>query len=227
VRSSTFAVRGFVSVCALLGACSTTPFDYSAFLAHPPRSLLVLPPLNESPEAAAPYAFLSAVTRPLAERGYYVFPVAVVDALMRENGLPTPTEMHGVPLSKLREVFGADAVLYATIRRWGVSYVVLSSVAEVEVGMRIVDTATGTELWSGSLVGSQSSSDGGGGLIGAMIGAVVTQVVTDPHSRSIGLTANGLPRVYGSDTHGLPIGPLHPSHDDDRARVLRMQEPAR
>ena len=62
---------------ATLGAgCATTSTDYRAYIQHMPRSILVLPPLNESAEVLAPYSFLSTITRPLAERGYYVFPVA-------------------------------------------------------------------------------------------------------------------------------------------------------
>ena len=67
------------------------------------------------------------MSRPLVEAGYYVFPVAVVDAFMKENGLPTAGEMHGVSLAKLREVLGADAVLYAVIENWGQKYRVISS----------------------------------------------------------------------------------------------------
>ena len=61
----------------LLEGCRA-PHDYSAYLDHMPRSILVLPPLNNSLEPVAPYIYLSTVTRPLAERGYYVFPVAVI-----------------------------------------------------------------------------------------------------------------------------------------------------
>ena len=44
-------------------------------------------PLNASPDVKATYSYLSTVTRPLAERGYYVFPVAVVDQVLKDNGL--------------------------------------------------------------------------------------------------------------------------------------------
>jgi hypothetical protein len=37
----------------------------------------------------------------LAEKGYYVLPVAVIDQFLKENGLPTPAEMNGIPLEKI------------------------------------------------------------------------------------------------------------------------------
>src|SRR5277367_2093834 len=97
------------------GCATTPPFDYTNFRAHRPRSILVLPPLNNSTDVRGTYGYLSTVTRPLAELGYYVFPVAIVDQFLKENGLPSPGEMHQAPLDKLGKIFGADAVLYITL----------------------------------------------------------------------------------------------------------------
>ena len=93
---SNLALTLFIFWILLVQGCATAtvkPFDYSAYLAHMPRSILVLPPTNESTEVMAPYIYLSTVTRPLAEQGYYVFPVAVIDSMMKENGLSSPEEM--------------------------------------------------------------------------------------------------------------------------------------
>ncbi|MCI0634543.1 MAG: DUF799 domain-containing protein, partial [Actinobacteria bacterium] len=105
------------------------------------------------PQARAPTAleggaaYLSTVTEPLAERGYYVFPVAVVDRMLRDNGLPGPGEMHQVPLTRLGEVFGADAVMYITLHDWGTAYRVIDSSTEVTAEASLVDVASGTEIW--------------------------------------------------------------------------------
>ncbi|MBS0544377.1 MAG: DUF799 family lipoprotein, partial [Proteobacteria bacterium] len=82
-------------------------YDYSAFKQSRPASLLVLPPLNSSPDVGATYSMLSQVTLPLAESGYYVLPVSLVDETFHQNGLHNPAEMHDVKLQKLREIFGA------------------------------------------------------------------------------------------------------------------------
>ena len=97
-------------VCLMLATACATP-DYSAFRERKPRSILVLPPLNESVDVDATYSWLTTATAPLAETGYYVFPVAMVDAFMKDNGMPSAGEMREVSLAKLGEVFGADAVL--------------------------------------------------------------------------------------------------------------------
>ncbi len=123
---------------------------------YAPKSILVLPPLNETTEVNAPYELLSSITRPLAAKGYYVYPVAVVDRYMKENGLPTPGEMHAVPLSKINEIIGADAVLYATVKRWSkpnlatgllAALAGVSPYSEVTVNYRFVDVRTGDAIW--------------------------------------------------------------------------------
>ena len=61
---------------ALLGGCAAPKtIDYAAFKQSRPKSILVLPPINESPEIQASYSLVSQVTYPLAEAGYYVLPM--------------------------------------------------------------------------------------------------------------------------------------------------------
>ena len=102
----------------LVGCAAPKPYDYTNYRQHLPRSILVLPPLNESTDVKGTYSYLSTVTFPLAELGYYVFPVAVVDQFLKENGMPTAGEMHQVPLNKVRDIVGADAVLYVTLLQY-------------------------------------------------------------------------------------------------------------
>ncbi|WP_269436840.1 GNA1162 family protein [Ralstonia solanacearum] len=109
-------------------AVPTKNVDYAAFKASKPRSIVVLPPLNESPDVKATYGMLSQVTTPLAEAGYYVLPVALVDETFRQNGLTTAADIHGVPVAKLKDIFGADAALYVTITQYGTKYMLIDSV---------------------------------------------------------------------------------------------------
>ena len=155
--------------------CVTPPsFDYSSLRNHRSRSILVLPPLNQTTDVNAPYSYLSTITRPLAECGYYVFPVAVVDAYMKENGLPSPEEMHGVALKKIRDIIGADAVLYVTIEEWGQKYIVIQSVTTIRAKAQLIDTVSGDIIWKGTQALSQGSG-GGGDPIAMLINAAVTQ----------------------------------------------------
>jgi hypothetical protein len=195
---------------ALTGCVTQPPYDYTAFRQHPPRSIVVLPPLNESTDIKGTYSYLSTVTRPIAEMGYYVFPVAEVDQLMKENGLPTAGEMHQASIKKIGEIIGADAVLYITIKQYGSKYEVLSSVTTVSAVAKLVDVKTGVTLWEGSVTVQQSSGDSGGGILGALVTAALTQVINsklDP-AHNVSSMANG--QLFETPDHGLLHGPYFP-----------------
>jgi hypothetical protein len=194
----------------LLTGCNTVkPYDYTNFRAHPPRSILVLPPLNESTEVEGTYGYLSTVTQPLAERGYYVFPVEVVDQYLKQNGMPTAGEMHQVPLNKVRDIIGADAVLFLTLKQYGSKYVVLNSVTTVQVEARLVDTRSGIVLWQGTGTAEQRGA-GSGNLLASLIAAAVTQAINSKTDRAhqVSRLANAT-LFYPKDT-GLPYGPYSP-----------------
>jgi hypothetical protein len=208
---------------ALLSACATIqPYDYSAYREHMPRSILVLPPLNESVDVNASYVWLSTITMPVAERGYYVFPVAVVDAFMKDNGLPGPDEMHSVSPQKLREVFGADAVLYVVIEDWGQKYAVLSSNTVVRARARLVDTATGTEIWQGRADFTEGSGGGGGGgvegILAMVISAAIEQIVDTTSDATHGVARQASIQMVYDERAGFLPGPRSPQKDAGDSR---------
>jgi hypothetical protein len=197
----------------LLAGCQTVkPYDYTNFRAHPPRSILVLPPLNESTAIEGTYGYLTTVTRPVAERGYYVFPVAVVDQFMKENGLPTANEMQEAPLARFAEVTGADAVLFLDLKQYGAHYQVLSSVVTVEVAAKLVDTRTGTLLWEGHGA-AQQGSNGSGNILGDLIAAAITQAINKHTDRAHQVSRLANANLFFPEQTGLPYGPYSPRYD--------------
>jgi len=206
-------------VVAALGACATPPasYDYTAFKQNRPVSMLVLPPVNETPEVSATYGVLSQVTLPLAEAGYYVVPVSLMDETFRQNGLNQPAEIHDVSPQKLREIFGADAVVYIKVTQYGTSYVVVASETRVTAQARIVDLRTGQLVWQGSATASSSegSSSGQGGLVGLLITAIVTQIVETASDRSIIFAGVASQRLLTPKKNGVLYGPRSPNYQKD------------
>lgn len=192
---------------ALLSGCAVQPYDYTAFNAAKPKSILIIPPTSESTDVNSTYTFLSTISKPLAEQGYYVFPVAVVDTFMKENGLPTPDEMNSIPLEKIRDVTGADAVMYVNINQWGQKFQLISSVTIIDSDVRLVDTSTGTLLWHTKIQAQQGSSDGGGGLAGAIVGAIAEQIASAIVDKTYGLSAQSNLLAINHQSRGLPKGP--------------------
>jgi hypothetical protein len=198
-------------------ACScAAKVDYTLYRSRVPRSILILPPQNSTTVVEASYSYLSTASRPLAEAGYYVFPVAVIDALMKENGLPTPDEMHSVSLNKIKEIIGADAVLYVTIEDWGTKYYVIGSSTVVRAGARLVDVETGATLWTGAAFASQDSGGGGGGLIGALVAAAVYSVLSSLADQTHELSRLATTNMVFNSNNGLLFGPRHPEYGLDK-----------
>jgi hypothetical protein len=211
MNRSIISKAGFFMLLAFsLAACQVAPYDYSALEANKPRSILVIPPLNESVAVNAPYTFISTVSKPLAEKGYYVFPVAVIDQFLKENGLPSPGEMNGVPLQKLREIIGADAVLYTTINQWGQKFQLVNSATIVDSELKLIDARSGELLWTTRAFAQQSSGDGGGGLAGAIIGAIVDQIAGSIVDRTPALSSAANTVAINAPNLGLLPGPYLP-----------------
>ncbi len=182
-------------------------YDYSAFKNSKPKSILVIPPQNNSVEVNAPYIYLSTISRPLAEKGYYVFPVAVIDQLLKQNGLTSPEDMHNISLEKINEFIAPDAILYVSIEEWGQKYQVLASTTVVQASMKLIDAKTGIVIWDGVAAGQRSSGDGGGGLAGIIVAAIVEQIAGNiiDHTPSVAMLANHL--AINNKGIGIPSGP--------------------
>jgi hypothetical protein len=200
-------IPGLLLVTLVFTGC-VAPYDYTNFRAHPPRSVLVLPPINESTDTRGTYGYLSTVTRPIAEMGYYVYPVAVVDQYMKANGLPTAGEMQGVSLKKIGEVFGADAVLYVTLKQYGSKYQIITSTTIVTVEGKLVDVKTGTTLWEGMANVQQSSSSGN--AIADLIVAAVDQVINSSTDQAHNISSQANVQLLMTKDHGLLGGPYYP-----------------
>ncbi|MCS6291445.1 MAG: DUF799 family lipoprotein [Nitrospira sp.] len=217
-------MRLFSSIVALctvlyLSGCVTQPKpDYSTFFDHQPHSILVVPPANKTTAVDAPAVFLTTVSAAFAERGYYVFPVFLVQDILNDLGATDEGTVAAIPPGKFKEVFGTDSILYVTITDWTTSYVVLASNIIVGAEYRLVDAATGTVLWTAKqkVVHNSNQGGGGGGLIGALVVAAVKAAVTATtvQYRPIALQANTI--VAKRSGYGLPAGPYHPEFQKDR-----------
>ncbi|MGM3159738.1 DUF799 domain-containing protein [Dickeya undicola] len=209
------ALISLMGVLVLTGCAKPQPYDYTAFKQSKPRTILVLPPLNHSPDVKAGTSFLSQVTYPLAESGYYVLPVAVTDETFKQNGLTTAQDIQAVSVAKLHQIFGADAALYLDITDYGSKYMVINSETRVTANARLVDLRNGKELWKGSATASSSEqqSNSNGGVIGLLVQAAVTQIadtIADKGHDIAGITSVRLLTAGGPSS--LLYGPRSPMY---------------
>ncbi|AOR63104.1 DUF799 domain-containing protein [Pectobacterium wasabiae] len=201
---------GLVFALLLTGCAKPVPYDYTSFKQSKPKSILVLPPVNHSPDVKASYSLVSQVTYPLAESGYYVLPVAVVDETFKQNGLSTASDIHALSTVKLHQIFGADAALYLDVKEYGTSYIVINSETRVSADARLVDLRTGKLLWSGSATASsnEQQSNSNGGIIGILVQAAVNQIadtISDKGHDIAGVTSARL--LAAGRSRGMLYGP--------------------
>lgn len=200
----------WAAMAALVTGCATKkPYDYSEFIKSDPKSILILPPKNMSPDVKATYSFYSHTQRPVAEAGFYVFPVTLVDETFKNNGLTVVDEIHNVQLPKLREIFGADAVLYIDIKNYGTRYLIINSASIVTAEAKLVDAKNGNILWQGSAsASSEEGNNNQGGLAVLLVTAVIKQVMgtaLDQSHRIANITSNRL--LSPTMPNGILYGP--------------------
>ncbi len=188
-----------------------------------PRSILILPPMNESTDAEAKDYYMTTTEMPFALMGYYTFPTEMVSDIMKQEGVYDTEVLYNMPLDKYYEYFGADAVLFTRIKKWDVSYMVLASSLTISIEAKIVSTKTSEELWTytGTVVVDLSGGNSGGGIGGLIAKAIVAAVNTATadyvqHAR----TANR------KIIHTLPFGPYHELYMKDQGIQLVDQTPA-
>lgn len=209
-------MKRIVLFAALATACASAPNkkDYAKLVSANPRALLVVPVVNKSVDVDAADYFLSTLSVPLAERGYYVFPVNLVKRILEDDGLADASLVHATDPVRLCALFGADAVLFVTIEQWTAKYVVLSTQVTVEFSYVLKDGRTGEELWRDHQAGVYSSGDGGGGIAGAIVGAIVAKA--SPNYMPLARKANAQAMAYPGP--GIPAGPYRPEYRKDLPR---------
>ncbi len=115
------------------------------------------------------------MTLPVAEAGYYVFPISW-SMLFKENGVTNGYDAQQIPIQKLNEIFGADAALYVKVKEYGSKYQVIQSVSTVAVEAKSVDLKPGALLWEGQEKIQQANNNSNAGLVGMLVGALIDQI---------------------------------------------------
>ena len=193
----------------LMFGCANEPpkHDFAKFRDANPQSILIVPVINKSIDVNAPDYFLATMSKPLAERGYYVFPVNMVRSVLSDDGLSDANMVHAGDPRKLGDLFGADAIMYISIERWESKYVVLATTVTVELDYSLKSAHSGDELWKNhQTVVYRPQQSSAGGLAGLVANAVVAAIAkAAPNYMPLARQAN-YGAIYTKGT-GLPAGP--------------------
>jgi len=210
----------------LLSACapkmSTKLAEFPMMYEERPASILILPPINESTAADAKEYYSTTIQEPLAFAGYYTFPYPITSEILKMEGIYDTELLVNLPLSKFKEYFGADAVLFTTIKKWDLSYMILASTLTVSIDCKLKSTTSNQILWkyTGTVVVDLSGGNAGGGLAGLIVKVVVAAVqsaVADyaPYARQANYRA----------LSSMPYGKYHSEHNKDQQVQFVDQTP--
>lgn len=201
-----------VAVFLLSGCVANQPVkkDMSAFEAAKPRSILAVPIVNKSLDVDAPNYVLAALPIPIAEKGYYIFPVNTTKFVLEQEGYYEGEKIHEQPSSSLAKLFGADAVLYVTIHRWDAQYAVLSTTVTVEFEYRMV-SKDDVVIWEErKQMRYTPQNDGGGHPVAQLLGALISAAITRAVPNYMPLTKQANQQVFVLGPNPLPDGPYRP-----------------
>lgn len=198
--------------CLLVAGCAApVKKDMSAFMAAAPRSILVVPTINKSLDVDAPNYVLAAMPIPIAEKGFYVFPVNTTKFVLEQEGYYEGERIHQQPTPVLAQLFGADAVLYVTINRWDAQFALLTTVVTVDFDYRIM-AKDGTELWRESKkMQYQPQNNTSGHPMAILVGAIVNAALTRAAPNYMPLTKQANQEVFLTSPNAIPDGPYRKS----------------
>ncbi len=92
--------------------------QYAKLYDEQPVTMLVMPPINNTSYVDAKEYLYTSISRPLAEAGYYVIsPLLAMDILKAESAYDAELFVDA-PLTKFKDFFGADAVVFSEINDW-------------------------------------------------------------------------------------------------------------
>ncbi len=196
--------------------------EFPGMYEEKPKSLLVMPPMNESTAADAKDYYATTIEIPLAFHGFYVFPYEITSDVLKQQGIYDAELLYNMPLNKFYDYFGADAVLFTRIKKWDVAYLVIASSLTVSIDAEIRSTRTSRVLWkyNGTVVVDLSGGNSSGGLGGLIFDAIATAINTAAADyTTYAKQANG--RFIGS----MPYGYYHPEYLKDQGVEIVDQTP--
>ena len=210
-------------IATMMSACAQMEKkDYTKFRTENPRSILILPVVNNTVEISAPRYFLSSVSVPVARRGFYTFPVNLVNEVLNEEGLSDANLVHNADPTVLGALFGADAILYIEIEKWHTQYIIISATTTVSFVYVLKSGKTGEELWreSSTISYSPQSSSGGGaaGLLAQLIVSAAQAAIQKAAPNYMPLARQANTNAVSIEGKGLPAGPYHKEYGSDKKK---------
>lgn len=205
----------------VLSSCGVTKKDltresaYAHVYAESPRSILLMPPINETNQVELKENFYATLLPPLAERGYYIFSPFLTQELLQQEGVNNAEELLEANLAPFQRIFGADAALFTVIHSWEKQSLNARIVFDIEYQLRSLKT--GEHLFARRVKGDLPLSSGnvGGGIFGALVQMAADALTTALTDKVIAA------RLANKEIlQDLPAGLYHPNYKKDQKTLV-------
>jgi len=112
-----------------------------------PRSIAVLPILNETVSLKAPEMFRPILLNKVSLKGYETPALAFIDGRLREKEIREAGQVNSLTPQELGDLLGVDALLYAYVTEFSTTYLLAYASMTVGAGFELKDRKTGEKLW--------------------------------------------------------------------------------
>ena len=195
----------------VLSGCQTTQITkgeaFPNMYNEKPKSILVVPAINLTTAADAAALYATTIAKPLAEAGYYVFSIPFVEQFLQREGITDGQQVSNIPLSKFKEMFDADTILFVTLNSWDTNYYVTGGNVTVGAKFELKSTSSNQTLWQYDDIVAHNTSGNSGNLIADIISTAITTALVDyvPIAHIVNQ------RIVNS----MPVGKYHKRHNTD------------
>lgn len=200
----------------VLTACaSQRVVDHPRFADPRTRSVIILPPANETTAAQAGELYVTTMAVPLTRAGFYVFPTQVTREIMRNEGIVDGAQLDEIAPQSFYQLFGADMILRTRITEWNTSYLIIGGSVSVAAEFELVSTHTGEVLWNTRERRVANTSGGSSNLLGMLLETALNTAQQDyiPLAREVSHAAFAR----------LPYGPYHLNYVSREEMEARME----
>lgn len=154
---------------------------YPKMYEESPLVILALPPINETSDAEAKELVATGILKPLAEKGYYVIPIEIMNEIFKNEGFYDTETINENSLNQFKKVFGVNAVLYTKIIHWEKVFYGINGVIIISLEYTLKSADTGEVLWTYKTSKKHETSNRSkkGDLLSTVITAGVDTAMSD------------------------------------------------
>ncbi len=131
------------------GGCAGGPHHSLApdYTSRTPRSIAVLPVLNETVSLKAPEVFRPILLNKLSMKGYETPALSFIDGRLLEKEVREAGQINTLTPQELGKLLGVEALLYTTVTEFNTTYLLAYASMTVGARLELKDAKTGEKLW--------------------------------------------------------------------------------